>query len=149
MFYTVPSYWDLEIFKSCQDSPTMRRAIGNLKSSVILFLRARQTVKNASSKEFPASFMTWLNFRWSLAAVMTRQNHIPMPQSTDKTGIHRGQEAQEGQEGQEGQREEEWKVVPALVPGWDFMNHEEGPSTSHFDVGTYVHTVHTPAISLF
>ena len=25
-----------------------------------------------------------------------------------------------------------------VLLGWDLMNHEEGLSTSHFDVGTYV-----------
>ena len=36
-FYSVPSYWDFEIFEYFQDSPTLKRAIGNLKSRYLIY----------------------------------------------------------------------------------------------------------------
>lgn len=49
----------------------------------------------------------WEEFRWAVAAVMTRQNKIPMPSGSD---------------------------AYALIPFWDMANHEPGGAiTTHFD----------------
>jgi hypothetical protein len=117
VFYTVPVYWDLSIFKAFNGSSTMQRAINSLKSSAILFLRARQTIQRGNVKSFPLHYITWINFRWALAAVVTRQNNVPLP--LDKMGTLGPNKP---------------VVYPTLVPGWDLMNHEEGLVTSYFDI---------------
>jgi hypothetical protein len=58
------------------------------------------------------SVLTWAGVRWSLAAVMSRQNSLPV-----------------GPGG---------AAALCLVPGWDFINHEEGGSrviTTGYDTG--------------
>ena len=114
--FSVPLFWDLEIFASLQKSPTLLRAFGNLRASAVLFVRARQTAKKMECRAFPLSYLTWTNFRWALAVVMTRQNKIPLPSDAIEK-LKPG--------------EEDWGM--AMVPGWDMMNHEVGTTTTVYD----------------
>ena len=114
--FSVPLFWDLELFGSLQNSPTLLRAFGNLRASAVLYLRAKQTVKKMECKAFPLSFLTWTNFRWALSVLITRQNKIPLPLDVIAK-LKPGEE----------------DVSIALVPGWDMMNHKVGTNTTYYD----------------
>ena len=114
--FSVPLFWDMELFSSLKYSPTLLRAFGNLRASTVLYLRARQTVKKMECRAFPVSYLTWTNFRWALSVVMTRQNKIPLPNDM-MAKLKPGDE----------------ECCMALVPGWDMMNHDVGTTTTVYD----------------
>jgi len=114
--FSVPLFWDPAIFAALRHSRTMIRSAFNLRASVILYIRARQMAKKMECKAFPASYLTWTNFRWALSVVITRQNKIPLPAED----IERMGPADD-------------HCVLALVPGWDMLNHAVGTTTTTFD----------------
>jgi hypothetical protein len=116
-YFTVPLYWDINVYEALDNCLIMKRAIGSLRSSAILYLRCLQTVKKVNLSEFPINYMTWDNFRWALSVVMTRQNNVPLPK--EQILLLRPNESE---------------FFPALVPGWDMLNHELGEVTTYFDV---------------
>lgn len=115
-YFTVPLYWDINVYEGLNNCLIMKRAIGSLRSSAILYLRCFQTVKRVNLLEFPMHYMTWDNFRWALSVVMTRQNNVPLPKEQILL-----------------LKPDESEVCPALVPGWDMLNHELGDITTYFD----------------
>ena len=112
--FTIPLYWSSEVFSCFQHTATACRAAKSFRAAVMLYFRALSTIERVNIEAFPSASFTWSLFRWSLSAVLTRQNHIPSLESIATAEEHPG-------------------TVAALVPGWDMMNHAPGKMTSQYD----------------
>ncbi len=80
-------------------------------------------------KEFAAFFQRGLSFelfRWAMAAVITRQNRVPVPQTDGAaSGAFAATSAAVAMEQQ--------PQTLALIPIWDMCNHAEGKSVTYFE----------------
>jgi hypothetical protein len=120
--FSTPLYWPLGAFRDLlhRDRSSAAKALQSVRAAAGLFLRLRMTARAVSAAApAPAAGAgagigtlspSWGEFRWAMAATTTRQNRIPIP----------------------GAAGEALGSALALVPGWDFINHDGSlpPSTS-------------------
>lgn len=105
--FSTPLYWSVDSFRALflSDRVNAQRAAHTVRAAAGLYLRLLFTMRSLSaSLSEPTPFPSWSQFRWAMAAATTRQNRIPLP------GAPLGPDGVPG--------------VLALVPGWDFINHD-------------------------
>jgi len=117
--FNLPLFWGSDMFVLIQATPTCVRAARSFRAALVLFYRAFKTIETANISAFPASRMSWSLFRWAFGVVLTRQNNVPLP-SGGASVFHPPTDGTD--------------VVPALVPGWDMMNHATGAMTTRFEL---------------